>query len=400
MNARLPQQLEIPADELKRLKRDFAIYATDELPAAWEEYVREEYGLEVEGRIAGMPIRNPFGRAGGPLCRNVLQVREASEAGLGFATLIAAGARDAAGAATVQDWRGLESELGWEAANGSRSLTWLECGWYDNLEVYGEFLRTALEVAARRRMPVLPAIRLGVNARGEASPAEARHTVRLLQEIWHGAHPDQPLPLEVEARPDTRGLSLARKRRAWLRAYETTTALLKAVSEHPRYLRIGLKLGASAFDAAFQAQTLERVLDGARAPAFLVLFERLRRFERRLGGRRAISRGGAELSRRNLAALDLFGRPIEFSALGDIVTGKQMVEYALRGATSGQMHTIFALPEASYRRQMGTRCERALHELAFHPEHGLVAAMLHVRARTGLSRFLDLAKAGAKLATS
>ncbi|NUN94238.1 MAG: hypothetical protein HUU04_10735, partial [Verrucomicrobiae bacterium] len=96
MNARLPQQLEIPADELKRLKRDFALYATDELPAAWEEYVREEYGLEVEGRVAGMPIRNPFGRAGGPLCRNVLQVREASEAGLGFATLIAARARDAA----------------------------------------------------------------------------------------------------------------------------------------------------------------------------------------------------------------------------------------------------------------------------------------------------------------
>jgi len=400
MNARLPQQLEIPADELKRLKRDFALYATDELPAAWEEYVREEYGLEVEGRVAGMPIRNPFGRAGGPLCRNVLQVREASEAGLGFATLIAARARDAAGAAAVQDWRGLESELGWEESNGFPSLIWLECGWYDTLEVYGEFFRTALEVAGRRRMPVLPAIHVGVNARGQASPAEARHTVRLLQEIWHGAHPDQPLPLEVEARPETRGFSPARKRRAWLRAHDAVAKLIKEASEYPRYLRVGLKLGGSTFDAAFQAQALARVLDGARAPSFLVLFERLRRFERRLGGRRAVSRGGAELFRRNLAALDLFGRPIEFSALGDIVTGRRMIEYALRGATSGQMHTIFALPEASYRRRMGTRCERALHELVFHPEHGLVAAMLHVKARTGIARFLDLANAGAAAVSS
>ncbi|NUN93746.1 MAG: hypothetical protein HUU04_08200, partial [Verrucomicrobiae bacterium] len=311
--------------------------------------------------------------------------------------LIAARARDAAGAAAVQDWRGLESELGWEESNGFPSLIWLECGWYDTLEVYGEFFRTALEVAGRRRMPVLPAIHVGVNARGQASPAEARHTVRLLQEIWHGAHPDQPLPLEVEARPETRGFSPARKRRAWLRAHDAVAKLIKEASEHPRYLRVGLKLGGSTFDAAFQAQALARVLDGARAPSFLVLFERLRRFERRLGGRRAVSRGGAELFRRNLAALDLFGRPIEFSALGDIVTGRRMVEYALRGATSGQMHTIFALPEASYRRRMGTRCERALHELVFHPEHGLVAAMLHVKARTGIARFLDLANAGAKL---
>ena len=399
MNSPLPIQLEISAAERSCLERDYELYATDELPAAWEDFVREEYGLDVVGRFAGMPIRNPFGCAGGPLCRNILQVREASEAGLGFVTLIAARARDEAGATMVQDWRGLESEIDLEEHDGGRSLTWIECGWYDNLEVYAEFLRTALEVGGRRRMLVVPAVRISVNARGQASPSEVRHTVRLLQEVWHGAHPDQSLPLEVEVLPEMRGLSPVHKKKALLRACGAAVGLIKAASEHPRYVCAGLKLGSAAFDAAFQARAVEAALGGAEKPGFLVLFDRLRRFERRRGGRCTVSFGGEELSRRNLAAIDRLDRTVEFSALGDITTGRRMVEYALRGATSGQMHTIFQLPLSFYRRQTGTRIDRALHELVFHPHHGLVAAMLHVRARAGVARFLDLAKERAKLAS-
>ncbi|MCC7519775.1 MAG: hypothetical protein IT578_11405 [Verrucomicrobiae bacterium] len=397
MNAFLPILLEVPADAKARLRRDYDLYATDELPAAWEEMVREDYGLEVAGRFAGLPLRNPFGCAGGPLCRNLLQVREASEAGLGFVTLIAARARDEAGATMVQDWRGLESEAVLEGHNGDRSLTWLECGWYDNLDVYAEFLRAALEVAGRRRMPVIPAVRFGVNVRGQASAAEARHTVRLLQEVWHGAHPDQPAPLEVEVLPEMRGLPAAQKKAALLRALRDAVRFLRASSEHPKYLHAGLKLGMAPFDAAFQARALEAALDGSEPPAFLVLFNRLRRYERWRGSYRAVSCGGPELARRNFVALDRIRRPVEFSALGDITTGRRMVEYALRGATSGQMHTVFQLPESAYRRRTGNRVDKALHELAFHPEHGLVAAMLHVKAKTGVSRFLDLDQAAEAL---
>jgi hypothetical protein len=395
MGPLLPIQLEVPAAQRSRLERDYALYATDEMPSAWEDLLREDYGLEVGARFAGLPTRNPFGLAGGPLCRNLLQVREASEGGLGFATLIGARVRDEAGASMVQDWRGLESEVALEERDGERSLAWVECGWYDNLEVYAEFLRTALEVAGRRRMPVIPAVRVGVNARGQASPAEAKYTVRLLQEVWHGAHPDQPMPLEVEVLPEVRGLPPARKKESLLRAFRGVAGFLRASSEHPKYLRAGLKLGAAPFDAAFQARALEAALGAADQPAFLVLFDRLRRFERRRGGRRAISFGGAELARRNFAALDRVGRAVEFSALGDVTTGRRMVEYALRGATSGQMHTIFQLPESAYRRKTGNRVDKALHELVFHPVHGLAAAMLHVKARSGVSAFLDLAKAGA-----
>ncbi len=397
MSLPLPIQLEVPAEAKVRIERDYELYATDELPAAWEDFVREEYGLDVAGRFAGMPVRNPFGLAGGPLCRNILQVREASEAGLGFATLIAARARDAAGATMVQDWRGLESEMDLEECDGGCSLTWIECGWYDNLDVYAEFLRTSLEVGGRRRMLVVPSVRVSVNARGQASPDEVHHTVRLLQEVWHGVHPDQPLPLEVEVVPEVRGLSLAHKKKALLHACGAAVGFIKAASEHPRYVCVGLKLGAAAFDAAFQARVVEAALGGAEKPRFLVLFDRLRRFERRRGGRHAVSYGGVELSQRNLATLDRLDRPVEFSALGDICTGRKMVEYALRGATSGQMHTIFQLPMSSYRRQTGTRIERGLHELVFHPHHGLVSTMLHVKTRTGITRFLDLAKAREEL---
>ena len=77
------------------------------------------------------------------------------------------------------------------------------------------------------------------------------------------------------------------------------------------------------------------------------------------------------------------------------------LEYALRGASSFQLHTFFQLPADQYSMQVGTKVQKALHELYLHPEHGLVVWMHDLAARFGLSRrpirLMDLVGKGDEL---
>jgi hypothetical protein len=70
---------------------------------------------------------------------------------------------------------------------------------------------------------------------------------------------------------------------------------------------------------------------------------------------------------------------LPISATGNIVTGKIAAEYLLCGASSFQIHTYFQLPSSEYKMKTGSKTARALHELYFHPETGLLAWLLHLR---------------------
>src|SRR6266700_1446282 len=87
-------------------------------------------------------------------------------------------------------------------------------------------------------------------------------------------------------------------------------------------------------------------------------------------------------------------RPL--TGTGNICSGRMILEYARRGCESVQLHTFFQLPLSEYAATHGTRPERALHALVFHPQEGLIAGMLELEARRELERhdgelrFLDL----------
>ena len=65
-------------------------------------------------------------------------------------------------------------------------------------------------------------------------------------------------------------------------------------------------------------------------------------------------------------------------------------------ARAWPLHTFFQLPLTEYPASEGSRTQRALHALLFHPEDGLVAGMLSLESegvlhrRDGELRFLDL----------
>ena len=122
--------------------------------------------------------------------------------------------------------------------------------------------------------------------------------------------------------------------------------------------------------------------------------------------------GGPDLSDRNLCMLtalrgaargEIGGEALEISATGDISSGRLAVEYALRGCTSFQIHTLFQLPAEEFAMRRGSKVERAIHRLYFDPRDGFIVWAVHAARRLGLLpaadglvRFLDLAARGAK----
>jgi hypothetical protein len=83
-----------------------------------------------------------------------------------------------------------------------------------------------------------------------------------------------------------------------------------------------------------------------------------------------------------------------------VCSGRLILDYARAGCESVALHTYFQLPLREFPATAGSRTERALHTLLFHPVDGLVAGMLELERagvlhrRGGELRFLDLCARG------
>jgi len=83
-----------------------------------------------------------------------------------------------------------------------------------------------------------------------------------------------------------------------------------------------------------------------------------------------------------------------------VCSGRMILEYARLGCESVQLHTFFQLPLSEYPATQGSRSQRALHALIFHPTDGLIAGLLDleqqgsIERKAGELRFLDLQNSG------
>jgi hypothetical protein len=243
-------------------------------------------------------------------------------------------------------------------------------------------------------MPVVPSCKyhLPRNSEGEWKLGEYQYTTQRLLEVWqrHGP-PGLDMPIEKDFSPTLAGSDRAAQTHIILQWLIRVTGFMRqAVSPIP--IKVGLKVFNAVFDDAFQLEMLRAINERCEAedvPDFLVYGNRLFDPDREFDGVSGIAYGGPDLSERNLAILGSM-RTLEqvgqipicllpISATGNIVTGRIAAEYLLRGASSFQIHTYFQLPSSEYKMTSGSKTARALHELCFHPEEGLLAWLLHLR---------------------
>ena len=433
----LPQFPTIPDDVRRRVERDYERFARNGLPDRLEDYLLHEYDLDVAAEYAGYAIPNPWGKASGQLSMTARQVEDDVRAGLGFVVLKTVIAQDETGDRSMQEWAVPESRMVAERIVGQTgeegwTISWKGRGWWQSFDDYLQLVRDARRIAEESATLIIPSCKFHLPTPEESTwkVSEYDYTVRRLLEAWSREACAKPqaaaMPLEKDFSPTLAGSDRAAAKSTILEWLREVPRLVKAAAGAGS-VRLGLKIFNALFDDDFQLEMLraidEPALDDPARADFYVYGNRLFDPRREFEGHTGIAYGGPDLSDRNLRVLSRFreecprrtdcqsaSRRTDFqsvrqpenapaslplSATGNITTGKIAVEYALRGASSFQLHTFFQLPADQYTMTAGSKTQKALHELYFHPQTGFVVWLRHVAGKLGLPespvRLLDVA---------
>jgi dihydroorotate dehydrogenase len=413
----LPTEPDLPAGLMARVKADHDRFARVGLPDDLDGYLKGAYGLDMTASYAGSTIRNPWGKASGQLSLNVPQVVEAADAGLGLVVLKTVIARDPAGEQSMSAWAVRETRMVVEPILGRRTgvdgwtVTWKGRGWWQSFDDYLDLVREGCAIGRRRGMLVVPSVKYHLPARADEPWREEEYveTTRALIAVYRSAGGSDPLPIEKDFSPTLAGSDRASQCATVLHWLLHVPDLVRRSAIEGGSVRVGLKLFNTLEDDAFQLAMLAEAHGDGR-PDYLVYANRLFDPDREFDGRQGVAYGGPDLSDRNLRLLsalrlaqdagEIARSSIEIGATGDITSGRIAVEYALRGCTSFQIHTLFQLPPHEFAMRVGSRVQRALHRLYFDPRDGFIVWMIHASARLGIDRegevkFLDLARRGA-----
>jgi hypothetical protein len=373
-------------------------------PSIPTAFVLEQYGIDLRTKYAGFEVPNPFGKGSGQLSMTARQVAEDVEAGLGFVVLKTVIAEDDGGERTMQAWAVREARMVVEPIVGRKgeagwTVTWKGRGWWLSFDDYLQLVRDARKLAAGTGTLIVPSCKYHLPSPEERDwkTSEYEFTTRRLLDAWREEGSDDanlsmsPMPIEKDFSPTLAGSdrSAARDRiLEWLR--ETPALIRRFVPQGS--LRVGLKLFNALFDDDFQLEMLRAVqtAQGVHRPDFHVYGNRLFDPHREFEGHRGVAYGGPDLSDRNLRVMGRLADEIPpanalpWSATGNVATGRMAIEYALRGASTFQLHTFLQLPAAHYRMAVGNRTQKVLLELLLHPETGLVVWMHHLANARGL----------------
>ena len=383
-----------------QLERDFDRFKR-ELPRDFPAHVRETYGIDLTARYLGAVVPHPIGKGSGQLSLNTGQLEDDATAGLAFSVLKTVIAEDETGARAMAAWAIHETKMkverraggtgtgtGTETGREGWTVTWKGRGWDRPFGDYLALVRAGRDLTRAGRLLVVPSVKYHLPRLTEPfREGEYRYATTQLADAWR----EPPLLVEKDFSPTLAGDALADDRAQILRWLREVPGRIRAASRIP--VRVAVKLMNARFEDAFQVE----MMNTSTAADALVCFNRL------FDAARGVAYGGWDLSDRNLRVLDSY-RPLPpstapyrpLTGTGNICSGRMILEYARRGCESVQLHTFFQLPLSEYAATHGSRVQRALHALVFHPRDGLIAVMLEREARGELERqggelrFLDL----------
>jgi hypothetical protein len=365
------------------LDRDFERFKR-RLPRDFPAHIRDVYRIDLTARYLGQSLPHPVGKGSGQLSLNAGQLETDADSGLAFAVLKTVIAQNAAGAQSMAAWAIHESKMKVERRGEGWTVTWKGRGWDRSFDDYLALVRAGRDLTRGGRLLTIPSVKYHLPRLDEAfRDDEYAFTTRALADAWG----EPPMLLEKDFSPTLAGDALAEEQAQILRWLREVPACIR----RHRDVRLAMKLMNARFDDDFQVEMMHAA-SGADA---LVVFNRLFDVEQR------VAYGGPELSDRNLRVLarvtpGASPRRTSLSGTGNVSSGRMIVEYALRGCSSVQLHTFFQLPLEAYPATDGSRTQRALHALMFDPRDGLIAVMLEREAAGSLDRaggelrFLDL----------
>ncbi len=395
--ARLHGRAEIQPSLRSLLESDYEAALRGWWPEPFADHFREVYQVDLTGEYAGRLLSHPFGKGSGQLSMTLAQVREAAEAGLAFVVLKTVIGEDTSGCRSMGAWATDDTRMAVEPIVGQSNRTgwtvsWKGRGWGRSFEDYLALCHGSFEIMAETGMTVAASAKMHLPATLDEPwrLAEYENVIGSLVRTWHAAGNPGPMPFEKDFSPTLAGDDRSRSHDSLLRWLNEIVPNIRKVE--PAGTTIGLKIMNAVGPLELQHRILDTALSLApdRRPDFLIYANRLFDPDRSFEGHRGIAYGGPDLSDRNIGVLA--GRKdiaslsnIKISATGDIDSGRTAVEYALKGCSSAQLHTLFQVPMQFPIEPTVSRVRRVLARLIFHQNDGLVAWLAHARAHWGLT---------------
>lgn len=385
----LPEKLNISFDKKKQIKNDYEKFS-DRFPSNVEKYILDNYNLDISSNYNGYDIKNPFGKAPGQLSINIKQVQNDLNSGLGFVVLKSVSSVNPyeKNRLPKNNYKKRKMKVEKIISKSGRegwTVTWKGVGWPRSFEDYLEFMEKSLKLSKKHNTLVVPSCQFKVPNKYKNFDLENyKFTTESLIKVWENIFPNNKLPLEIDFSPTVWRNKITTKEET-LYYYKKIPDLIKNIGEDK--LKLGVKILNTPFSDEFQVSLLEELVK-EESIDWIIVFNRLFDFEKKIGNTKGVAYGGYDLSDRNLKVLSLFRKNnIKFNNLsgtGNINSGKMMVEYALRGCQNGQLHTFFQLPTSEYKIKNKSISLKALHELLFNPEAGLIITLIYLKENFNL----------------
>ncbi len=358
--------------------------------------IRERFGVDLSGSYAGISLEHPFGKAAGQLSMTPGHVSSDRKNGLSFTVLKSAVGVTEGGEIGIGDWEKaapkmvLEKRTAMDGRDGW-TVTWKGRGWIKGFDAYVDFYRDSLE--QNPGYPAIPSLMVDITDPARADE-QASYCIGRLIDVHKAISSDQEFLIEMDVSPTTTllpGSETADVFAEWMR--NSTASFNNALAGYGKFI---VKIPNTGRGVDFQMSLVRSSIEkGSDKLAGLLIGNRLFDKEAVFEGQIGIAYGGWDLSNANLETLDRMiaeGIKIPLIGTGNICSGKMMAEYAIRGCLSGEMHTFFQLPPTAYRAPKGSggRTSRALRELIYHPDDGLVAVLLRLEKSGKIIRSQDI----------
>lgn len=404
----LPKDMIIDLNKQAMIEEDYKRFSEEGLCKDIESYILERYSIDISSSYADRKIRNPFGIASGQLSCNINQVKNSIDSGIGFIVLKTVISEDPCGNSMMEQWKVEAPKMVVEKIKSARgeegyTVTWKGRGWTKSFKEYLEFMEEALAYGKEKNVVVIPSCKFNLPKDLEEAfnIEEYKYTLKELLSSWKNVMGKEKLILEKDFSPTLAGSDISKSKNSIIRWIKEVPSIIKEITGEDNIV-LGLKLNNTVFEDEFQTEMLKEAFNNKKID-YLICFNRLFDVNKSFEGKVGVAYGGYDLSDRNLKILTEIRREnynldknIPISATGNIESGKMMIEYALRGCENGQIHTFFQVPAENFGLKKGHRVERALNELLFNPEKGLIKAMLYleeksiIKALDGILRFNDI----------
>ncbi len=240
----LPEKPNADQEFVARVQRDYEQFATQGLPLKLklDVYLLDEYGADVSTEYAGLPVRNPWGKASGQLSMNLRQVQEDLDAGLGFVGLKTVIAQDASGEQSMDAWAIREARMDVETIIGQTAesgwtVTWKGRGWWQSFDEYLDLVRQSQAEAAPRGTLIVPSCKYHLPGPDESEWRidEYNSTTRALLAAWLSGGGGQfaAMPIEKDFSPTLAGSDRAAAKAKIVEWLQRVPALIRGAVAAP-----------------------------------------------------------------------------------------------------------------------------------------------------------------------